>query len=384
MARGHWVERHIQRQRTLNLRRAVDRGQGNPNRLLSIRGELAPILRDSLVGIVYALYSPPGAELIRANPLFVRSHDVLGPEGKYSWARTRMQSTGWPSSGGGRLVGSLMSLPYELASAEQNFMIPTERQALIWQDLAPQMLLGATLPRWWKIQPAELHYVGLHLRLGRTLLAQSALDPDLAPIVLSQLARRVEPSRIWKIRDAFRRGRVRDGLEVVTPAELFDLAHRLRETENPLKATGEPFLSAIEGLVSRDSERFSEARIASRFGMPHPRLAHSYRLELLHVPLFPTLMGYSSRILAESWESNNLFWAELSDELHIEPAQLNLLIPQWTQRTLERIFATHLDDWPALWRSLRMIADQVRNQSDATEAAVAGAGSTSDPGASGG
>ena len=65
-----------------------------------------------------------------------------------------MQSTGWPSSGGGRLVGSLMSLPYELASAEQNFMVPSERQALIWQDLAPQMLLGATLPRWWGIQPA--------------------------------------------------------------------------------------------------------------------------------------------------------------------------------------------------------------------------------------
>ena len=153
MARGHWVERHIQRQRTLNLRRAVDRAQGNPGRLLAIRGELAPILRDSLVGIVYALYSPPGAELIRANPLFVRSHDFLGPEGKFSWARTRMQSTGWPSSGGGRLVGSLMSLPYELASAEQNFMIPTERQALIWQDLAPQMLLGATLPRGWGVQP---------------------------------------------------------------------------------------------------------------------------------------------------------------------------------------------------------------------------------------
>ncbi|MCY4536524.1 MAG: hypothetical protein OXB91_14240, partial [Bryobacterales bacterium] len=77
----------------------------------------------------------------------------------------------------------------------------------------------------------------------------------------------------------------------------------------------------------------------------------------------PTLMGFSSRILAESWESNNLFWAALFDELHIAPAQLNLLIPQWTQRTLERIFATHLDDWPALWRSLRIIADQVRRES---------------------
>ena len=366
MARGHWVERHIQRQRTLNLRRAVDRAQGNPGRLLAIRGELAPILRDSLVGIVYALYSPPGAELIRANPLFVRSHDFLGPEGKFSWARTRMQSTGWPSSGGGRLVGSLMSLPYELASAEQNFMIPTERQALIWQDLAPQMLLGATLPRWWGVQPADLHYVGLHLRMAKSVIAQSALGSELRETIRTLLLRRLEPSRVWKMEEAFRRGRVAEGLDIPTPAELFDLAHRLRE--GGLGEIGEPYLAAIAELEGRDAARFSEDRIASRFGMPHPRLAHSYRLELLHVPLFPTLMGYSSRILAESWESNNLFWAALSDELHIDPVEMNLLVPQWTQRTLERIFATHLDDWPALWRSLRMIADQVRSQFGAGEA----------------
>ena len=363
MARGHWVDRHIQRQRNLNLRRAVDRAQGNPRRLLGIRGELAPILRDSLVGIAYALYSPPGAELIRANPLFVRSHDFLGPEGKYSWARARMQSTGWPSSGGGRLMGSLVSLPYELASAEQNFMIPSERQALIWQDLAPQMLLGATLPRWWGVQPADLHYVGLHLRLARSLLAQAAFDQDLAGPVLAQLRTRVEPSRIWKIEDSFRRGRVREGIEIVTPAELFDLANRMRASQGArMDSVGQPYVAAIAELESRQPQRFNERRSAQMFGMPHPRLAHSYRLELLHLPLFPTLMGFSSRILAESWESNNLFWAALFDELHIAPAQLNLLIPQWTQRTLERIFATHLDDWPALWRSLRIIADQVRRE----------------------
>ncbi len=361
MARGHWVDRHIQQQRRLNLRRAVDRAQGSPNRLLEIRGELAPILRDSLVGIVYALYSPLGAELIRANPLFVRSHDFLGPEGRFSWARTRLQSTGWPSSGGGRLVGSLMALPYELAAAEQNFMIPTQRQALIWQDLAPQMLLGATLRRWWGMEPVDLHYVGLHLRMAKAVLAQAALDSGLSGIIRPHLVRRMEPARVWRMEEAFRRGRVSDGLDIPTPAELFDLAHRLREDERtPLTAAGEPYLSAINELTARDAQRFSEARMGRLFGVPHPRLAHSYRLELLHVPLFPTLMGYSSRILAESWESNNLFWAALADELHIDPARINLLVPDWTQRTLERIFATHLDDWPALWRSLRMIADQVR------------------------
>ncbi len=360
---GHWVERHIRDQRTMNLRRAVDRAQENPAQLLEIRGQLAPMLRDSLVGLLYVFYSPPGAELIQANPLFIRSHDFLGPEERRGWSRARTQGFGWPNSAGGRIVGSLITLPYGLASAEQNFMVPTERQALIWQDLAPQMLLGATVPRWWKVHPAELQFVGLHLRLGKLLLARAALDPAVLAEVMRHLRPRIEPSRLWKVRNAFRNGAVRAGVTVITPAELFALAKRMRESNRSLAAdAGGPHLEAIEQLAARDPSRFNYDRVAGLFGMPHPRLARSYSLELLNLPLFPTMMGYSSRILAESWESNNLFWAALADELHLAPAQLNLLIPQWTQRSLERIFATHLDDWPALWRSLRLIGDEIRKQ----------------------
>ncbi len=372
MTTGRWVERHIQRQRSLNLRRAVDRAAGDPKRLLAIRGELVPILRDSLVGIVYALYAPPGAELIRANPLFVRSHDFLGPEARFGWSRTRMHATGWPSSGGGRLVGSLVGLPYELAAAEQNFLVPSQRQALIWQDLAPQMLIGATVPRWWDLRPADLHYVGLQVRMVRSALAQAALDPDLLAKLEPHLRRKLEPPRMWSLVDGFKRGRVVDAIRELTSSELIDLSYRLRELESEaLSVAGGPFLPAIEELESRDSERFNERRLSQLFGMPHPRLADTYRLELLHLPLFPTLMGHSSRILAESWESNNLLWAELSDELHVPPAELNTLVPEWTKRTLERIFATHLDDWPALWRSLRIIADEVRAESGGSRPAGA-------------
>ena len=77
---------------------------------------------------------------------------------------------------------------------------------------------------------------------------------------------------------------------------------------------------------------------------------------------FPTLMGYSSRILAESWESNLLYYAALADETHVRPADLNVLIPEWTEETVERIFATHLEDWPALLRSLRLVGDEVRQK----------------------
>ena len=82
--------------------------------------------------------------------------------------------------------------------------------------------------------------------------------------------------------------------------------------------------------------------------------------ELLNIRTFPTLMGYSSRIMAESWESNLLYYAALADELHLQPSQLNVVVPQWTQQTVERIFATHLEDWPALLRSLRLVGDDIR------------------------
>ena len=363
-AQGHWVERHIRDQRTMNLRRAVDRSQGKPDQLLEIRGDLAPMLRDSLVGLVYVFYSPPGAELIQANPLFVRSHDFLGPEARRGWARARTQGFGWPNSAGGRIVGSLMTLPYGLASAEQNFMVPTERQALIWQDLAPQMMLGATVPRWWKVSPDQLQFVGLHLRLGKSLLVQSALDPAIESEVMRHLGQRVEPGRLWRAQEALKNGAISDGVTMITAAELFNLAKRMRESNRDLLMTvGNPYIATIEKLANDDPAKFSYATMGNLFGMPHPRLARSYNLELLNLPLFPTMMGYSSRILAESWESNNLYWAALADELHIAPAQLNLLIPEWTQRSLERIFATNLDDWPALWRSLRLIGDELRKQS---------------------
>jgi len=73
-------------------------------------------------------------------------------------------------------------------------------------------------------------------------------------------------------------------------------------------------------------------------------------------------MGYSSRILAESWESNTLYWAELADETNVQPSQLNVRIPEWTEKLVERIFASHLEDWPAVLRSLRAVGDDVRNK----------------------
>jgi len=82
--------------------------------------------------------------------------------------------------------------------------------------------------------------------------------------------------------------------------------------------------------------------------------------DLLAVKPFPTFLGYSSRLMAESWESNNLYWARLADEKDYSPAMLNRLVPELTYRMIEKIFATDLEDWPALLRALRETGEEFR------------------------
>ena len=44
----------------------------------------------------------------------------------------------------------------------------------------------------------------------------------------------------------------------------------------------------------------------------------------------------------------------------VQPVQLNVLVPEWTQKVVERIFASHLEDWPALLKSVRSVGDELR------------------------
>jgi hypothetical protein len=358
---GYWTEKHIEDQRNLNLRQLVDRAQGQAERLKDLRGRLAPILRDTLAGFSYIYYSPPGAQIIRTNPLFVRSHDFLGVQATtHTWRASEMFGTGWPSNGGGRLLGSLSGLAYALAEAEQNFLIPTNVQALIWGDLVPQMMLSAKIPRWWQVSPVEQHWLALHLRLGEELIGWAAIDPAQRATLLERLATQVNPVRRYRLNRFLERGQVPEAIEQVTPSELYLLARRHLEESG--SASAGPLERELRRLATAEPALANPERISATFGSPHPTLANSYRPELLNLPTLPTLMGYSSRIMAESWESNNLYWAALADELYLPPSQLNFLVPELTKQVVERIFATHLEDWPAILRSLRSIGDDYRSK----------------------
>jgi hypothetical protein len=360
VAVGYWSERHIEQERKLDVE-SLMKGGGKKDP----KGALAPFLRDSLVGIVYSYYAPPGAQLCLTNPLLVRSHDFIGPEGAPGeWRLTELSGTGWPESAGGRLTGSLIALPYALAEAEQNFLTPKREQALIWADLVPQIIAGVTVNRWRNITPNQVRWVALHLQRGRALLAMAAMNSRVEARVLDSLRAYLQPSSVEWIDDHLFTGDFENTAAHVPPSVLYAVA------SDPTLEDVEPDLAslALADLAGQHLAELEPAAIGRAFGTPKPTLTHSFRPGLLYLRTFPALMGYSSRVLAESWESNNLYYAALADEAGVPAGQLDAYVPEWNRAAIENIFATHLEDWPALLRSLDTLAASVRQHGAQTVA----------------
>ena len=335
----------------------------SPQEAAEARGQLAAFLRDTLVGLNYAYYEPPGAQMLHNNPLFVRYHDFAGltvVSSDQAWHTPLLFGRGWAAGGGAHLVGSLADLPYVLAQTEQDFIVPENVQALVWEDLVPSLLTSAILPRWWRVTPTELHAVTLYQRAGEELLAAAIDDGDLRRHVLDILSDRTLPQKQELIENDLRAGATQQVLAEVTPAETFYLTAEFRRRfpdENSYwRASGKE----LDSLAGRYPDEVSWERLSQDFGVPHPALAQTYARELLNVKPFPAIMGYSSRLMAESWESNNLYWARLADELGYSPVMLNRLVPELTHRMIEKIFATHFEDWPAVLRAMRQTGEEFR------------------------
>lgn len=331
--------------------------------LLAARGMLAPFLRDTLVGLNYAYYEPPGAEMIHNNSLFVRAQDFSGQMslgGAQSWEVPELSGRGWSASGGAHLAGSLAQLPYVLAQVEEDFIVPTHQQALIWEDLVPTMLTGATVSRWWNVTPDELHAVTLYQRTGEELIDRSAKDADLRSKVVNILSDCMLPQLSEQVESDLKSGRALEALGEVTPEQTSYLAsefrHRFPDDTAHWGAGGRE----LAELSSRAPAQVSWERLSEDFGVPHPVLANTYTRELLSVKPFPASSGYSSQLLAESWESNNLYWARLADEMGYAPVMLNRLVPELTYHMIEEISASDFDDWPALLRAMKQTGQDFR------------------------
>ncbi len=348
-------QRHASLQIRTDLVKVIEQ-PNTPAKLEAARGQLAPFLRDTLVGLTYAYYEPPGSQVLHINPMFVRSHDfagvtVIGEE--HIWQTANLFGTGASAGGGAYLVGSLSDLPYVLAGTEQDLISPANVQALIWQQLVPSLLAGATLSRWWNVTPKELHAVALYQETGEELVSAAAGDPQLLDRITPILSDRLSPQRLWKVETALQQKQAAEALARLTPADTFYLAVEFRKRFPDENAALGPTGHALEKLVRENPSEVSLERISRDFGTPHPTLEQTYGRELINGKPFPAFSGASNRLFGESWDSNNLYWARLADEKKDPPETLNVLSPQLTRLMVAKIFATDVEDWPAVERAMR-------------------------------
>lgn len=365
-AAGLYSNRHTALQMRTDLIKII-KSPSSPEELKQARGLLTPFLRDTLVGMNYAYYEPPGAQMIHNNPLFVRSHDFSG--GDYSgetatandqvWRSPRIFGRGWTASGGAHLIGSMADLPYALARVEQDFIVPQNVQSLIWEDLVPGLITSAVLPRWWSVTPHELHAVALYQRTGEELLTAAAGNEKMRQEVVSILSDCMLPQRLEQVEAALKAGHDEDALQLIAPAESFNLAVEFRHRDPSQESNGAA-AKELDDLLARYPLETSLERISQDFGVPHPALAQNYGRELMNMKPIPTFLYYSSRLMAESWDSGNLYWGRLADEMGYSPVMLNVLVPQLTRRMVEQTFASHLEDWSAVLRAMRQTGEEFR------------------------
>ena len=362
-AAGVYNSRHTELQMRTDLAKVIESFKPG-ERVADARGELVPFLRDTLVGMNYAYYEPPGSQALHNNPLLVRSHDfsgetILGME-EMLWQSPRLIGTGLPAGGGAHLVGSLADLPYVLGRMEEDFLSPENVQALIWSDLVPGVIANAVMPRWWDVTPNELHAVALYQRAGEELLAASAADKESQDRVLGILSDRMTPQEYDRLASALQNSHLADVSASITPADCFYLTAEYRRKFAGQVTTWGSAGQELENLSSKYPAEVSWERLSRDFGIPHPILGQTYAPELIDTAPFPIFEGYSSRLLSETWDSPNLYWARLADEMGYAPVELNRLVPMLTRRMIVKIFATELDDSPAILRAMREAGDEFR------------------------
>ena len=368
----NYVSHHEELQLKTDLAKVIN-SPGGRSQLSEERGRLAPFLRDTLVGLNYAYYEPPNSHILHNNPLFVRAHDFTGLSMMgfgSTWNLPQLVGAGFSAGGGAYLMGSLAELPFALSEAEQDFIAPENIQALVWKELVPNLMEDAITMRWWAVSQGELHAAALYQRSGEEIVARAAQDPEVRAQVLTILSDRIDPRRLERINAALDRSDRTAALRYVLPADAFSLAAEYRKRSPEQAASAGPASKELSELARTSPSDVSVERLSSDFGRPHPTLAYDYARQLLNVKPFPFAGGYAVRYFGESWESSNLYWARLADEMGYSPVVLNRLVPDLTRRTAAKIFATELEDWPAILRAMVETGDEVRRRRPPNEAVV--------------
>jgi hypothetical protein len=188
----------------------------------------------------------------------------------------------------------------------------------------------------------------------------SVANQQLRGKVIDILSERLPRQRLGQVEQSLQAGDADASLSRLTPADTFHLAAEFRHKFSQESASWGTAGGELDALSRQYPAEVNLQRLSRDFGTPHPVLAQNYACELLNVPPFPAFGGNSSRLLGETWDSSNLYWARLADEKGYPPVMLNRLVPELTRHMVANIFATDIEDWLALTRAMKETGEEFR------------------------
>src|SRR5580658_219273 len=198
---------------------------------------------------------------------------------------------------------------------------------------------GAIVPRWWNVSPNDLHAVALYQRAGEELIVAAGTDEDARGKVVAVLSDRLFPERRAALEQNLKAGKTSEVLVGISPADSFYLSAEFRKRYAGDLTRLSPAGRELDALYSANPGQLDWDRLSREFGVVHPIYTQTYALELINVRPFPALGGNYSRLMGECWDSGNLYWARLTDEMGYSPVLLNRIVPVLTRRMVERIAA---------------------------------------------
>ena len=207
-----------------------------------------------------------------------------------------------------------------------------------------------------------MHAAALYQRAGEELFTASASNPQLRSTVVGILTDQMTPDRLeWAHRSLEKPETATSAAaSSMLPSEMYYLSVTFRQRYPDQASDLGPANRELSNLARENPTDTTPQRLSADFGVPHSVLLVSNSRLLLNMKPPPAFAGYANRLLAQSWESNNLYWARLADEMGYSPVMLNVLVPALTRRMVVNIFASSIDDWPALFRAMQETGDEFR------------------------
>jgi tetratricopeptide (TPR) repeat protein len=221
--------------------KVVPLSQGNQGQasISKVASEIASALHTelsiTLLSYCYAYHGSPETDALAFDPNFIRKHDFSGQglRADTAWGATRLEQK---EGVGTSFAGSVSGLGFELSRLEtaQSVQSFGRREG---RGLVPTLLTGMRIIRPSLRSDRAQEYVALSVRLGREILALSAVNATLRLWCENFLRTLVSPRRRERALQLVQEGNARAAGAVLSASELFFI--------------GEAYLASFQGLPQR-------------------------------------------------------------------------------------------------------------------------------------